>query len=157
LFSYTQIGYHVNKAHSMTVTEYRASFLTASDASTSAVTKASPPPATAHSQPTEDTTSVHTSATEKMGSASSGCDQKQVTTNGTSTTSKNISNDGAAQAAASEVTEEQDVVGGMCLARCKVCRQELAHHLIRAHLQEAHQVIDKYWEKYEFSRKTFYK
>ena len=133
LFSFTQIGYHVNKNHSMTIADYRARFLSTTTPAASSTSAAAPKSSLA--------------ATSSLSAASASS-----TKNGTDTAANNSVVERVEKAA----SDSNGFGDGMCLARCKICHQEIDHHMIRSHLQYEHSVIETYWEKYEFSRKTFY-
>ena len=117
----------------MTIADYRARFLSTTTPAASSTSAAAPKSSLA--------------ATSSLSAASASS-----TKNGTDTAANNSVVERVEKAA----SDSNGFGDGMCLARCKICHQEIDHHMIRSHLQYEHSVIETYWEKYEFSRKTFY-
>jgi hypothetical protein len=142
LYSYDQIGCHANKAHNLTLADYRAGYLPSGPSSnnlssgpgTSTALRSAAPP------PTGSAEKVIAKALPKVAPALVSAKAKvpQVQTK-------------------AEVPSEGEEPERMCLAQCRVCREEFAHELIRGHLADKHGITDKYWDQYLFSRKTYYR
>jgi hypothetical protein len=162
LYSYDHIGFHANKKHGLTLADYRAGYLPSG-------------PNTTSTSDVQKTAGAITNNTEKSVAAkvkvapiSARAEMPQNLVNAGTEKATTVQTSAKAAAelrkmaqpsakAVAEVTSEGEEPEEMCLARCRVCKEEFAHHLIRGHLAERHSITEKYWEQYLFSRKTFHR